>query len=179
MNRKSPQIQVFVLGLALTFTAVADPGARPRTTAVAPLRLGLWEEHHTQTLNGLEFQVPPFVIEEARRRGVAMSDDGLSERFCLTADNIASLGMPSATGLPACRKESVDVGDIGMNVTFVCGDATGSGRGSIGVAFDSPTAYHGRFAFTGTHQLFGNLPMTVAGPVNGHWLQSSCTGRPP
>lgn len=159
-------------------SAAAAPA--PGAGDAPPLRLGLWEEHHAQTLNGQDFEVPPFILDQARQAGINVADDGSSERLCITAQNIAEIGQPSDAALPACRKEDVKLSRKGMSLRLVCADDSGSGQGTVNVVFDSPTYYHGRFDFTGTHALFGGnaLPLTLAGKVTGHWLDPDCPAAP-
>jgi hypothetical protein len=154
--------------------SIAAASASPPTQP--PLRMGLWEQHHAQTLNGMDFDVPDFIVDQARRSGVDMASDGRSERLCITPQNIASIGQPNAAALPACHKENIRLSGKSLDLKLVCRDETGAGEGQVHVIFDGPTYYHGTFAFTGTHQLFGDnmLPLEFAGKVTGRWLSPSC-----
>ncbi|MDB5986015.1 MAG: hypothetical protein JWR16_1068 [Nevskia sp.] len=163
-----------LLVLASTTADAANSAATP------PLRSGLWEQNHTQTLNGADFEVPDFLVDQARQAGVDVSGDGRSERLCITPQNIASIGQPNDSQLPACHKENVRLTSKGLSLKLVCRDESGAGEGSVNVVFDSPTYYHGQFDFTGTHQLFGDnsLPLQLSGKVSGRWLSPNCGATP-
>jgi hypothetical protein len=162
-------------GLVSNATYAANTAAE-----APPLRMGLWEQHHTQTLNGADFEVPDFLVDQARQAGVDVAGDGRSERLCITPQNIASIGQPDDSQLPACRKENLRLTSKGLSLKLVCKDDSGAGEGTVNVVFDSPTYYHGQFDFSGTHQLFGDntLPLQLSGKVSGHWLGPTCPGSP-
>jgi len=169
-GRRIPVYAVLLFGLSV--------GAQAASGAEAlPLRLGLWQQNHTQTLNGADFQVPDFVLDQAREAGVDVAGDGHSERLCITPQNIAGIGQPGDDQLPACHQENVRLSSKGLSLKLVCKDETGAGEGSVNVVFDSPTAYHGQFDFSGTHQLFGDnsLPLQLSGKFTGRWLAPNCS----
>ena len=175
---RRPHAARLLLGLGAAAVIQASPAA---TIAEAPpLRSGLWEQTHTQTLNGADFQVPDFLVDQARQAGVDIASDGRSEHLCITPQNIASVGQPNDAALPACHRENVSLSSKGLSLKLVCADETGSGAGTVRVVFDSPTHYHGQFDFTGTHQLFGDntLPLELSGQVSGRWLAPSCGAVP-
>ena len=167
--------RVTLLASLLAFGVHAAPVGQG-VTGAPPLRSGLWQQDHQQTLNGEDFQVPEFLLDQARQAGVQVNGNGSSERLCVTPQNIASIGAPGNDQLPACRKEDVRLTSKGLSLKLVCADETGSGSGTVDVVFDNATHYHGRFTFNGTHQLFGDnmLPLQLAGTVSGHWLAPAC-----
>lgn len=171
------RLAAVIIGFLASFlTDFAIAAASASSSTQPPLRMGLWEQHHAQTLNGMDFDVPGFIVDQARQSGVDMAADGRSERLCITPQNIASIGQPNAAALPACHKEDIRLSGKSLDLKLVCGDETGAGKGHVHVIFDGPTYYHGTFEFTGTHQLFGDnmLPLEFAGKVTGRWLSPSC-----